>query len=767
MKYLIIDPLGNASGISSYTHFLGNVLSELDIDFEVVSNTKKLNPQKFREFIYEHVTTKYGFNDVIIEAPEAKASTLLLPKEYNVHIRLHCPLSIAQKYDSQVVNQVEYSNELRVINKSKLVSSPSYGLLEELKSEIDTDRVFVYKNPITLRPDLIKPVNTKKYDLVFMGRMQHLKGYDYIRKIVERLPKDFNVLVFGNNSHRVKLGKNYKCKVDIRQQIVSDEKFKLIADSKVLMQLSRFENCSMVILEAMSVGTPVVCWNVGGNAEIPHKGVVRPVTKGDISEIVDNIVSMARQEKFVRSDFIDALEGVNGDFKEGIVSVLSFFKQPSITPVYKGIDHSAENLSSVRRTDVVQLDERYKPKRVMGIAYSNEHVEELWAPIVDALGCEYRYVSRRPVGFHSVFKKQEPKFNQKYYCVFDWVKNPERLITQILSYKPNVILFHNGAHPVYKSVMERIKNLGIPVIYSELGWFPQYNHVYFDQDGVNGQSQLAKLSFSELVKEAEVESVNQRAKKLRGKYHLVATQLENDTNLIVNSNRFKSRDSFIKYVLGQIDENERVLLKLHPLDKAPLGFDIEEYKNVTVVTDNITDLLEKAKSVIAINSTVLLQALEYDCNIYYCGDSILDNKGIAEKFDHSELRDLLSDKLYCSQEKKSKLVSALKSIQINLDEIRTMDKEQVLAHRGIRAFFDMDRQDFSEIIDLEKKRREDQKSKPTSVAVVAQPATTVGATQNPAQPKKTVINDLVKTIPEHWRKKVPVNIRRIFVKRAS
>ncbi|HGS5204199.1 TPA: glycosyltransferase [Vibrio cholerae] len=757
MKYLIIDPLGNSSGISSYTSFLAEEIANIGIEYEVISNRRKLSPPAFREYVKDYVTKNYGFDDVIIEAPEAKASTLLIPNEYKVHIRLHCPLAVAQKYDGQVVNENEFSNELRVINKAKIVSSPSYGLLKEMESEVDIKRILVYKNPISSKLKLFKTNSEKQYDLVFMGRMQYLKGYDYIRKIIERLPEDFNVLVFGNNSHKVKLGKNYKCNVDIRDQIETDVKFDLISNAKVLMQLSRFENCSMVILEALSVGTQVVCWNVGGNAEIPSNGMLRPVTKGDVSQLVDNILDICERDINVKDCYEKSLKEVNDDFSRGIQTVIASLLSNRDSKIFRGINKSQENLYNVTRT-LNKNSFAPLPKRVFGIAFSNEHVEELWAPVIDKLGIEYRYVCRRNLGVHSVFKKEPYPINERYYCVYDWVKDTDRLIKQISTYKPNIILFHNGLHPIYKKVIERIKKLEIPIIYSELGWFPQYDHVYFDTQGVNGKSKLSDKTYLELVGYEINDSSTVNSKAIEG-YHLIATQLDNDTNLIVNSKRFKSRDSFVRYVIGQIPKEEKILLKLHPLDKEPLDIGILS-DNVELVTDEIGQLLSGAKSVIAINSTVLLQALEYSCNIYYCGSSILDNKEVAQSFERVELKDILSDLQFCGEERRKCLVDALKSRQINLSKVSGMSLDEVYKSPAFKAFFELDRQDFSNLLQIDEiKKKTTVSSSPNTVNLTHSQCVNIIGRKRFRFMRLSFIKDF---FPKSIRMRIPYKVREKF-----
>src|SRR6185295_16092813 len=46
--------------------------------------------------------------------------------------------------------------------------------------------------------------------------------------------------------------------------------------------LSRFENCSMMVLESLAAGTVVAGWDVGGHAEIADARFIRLVRLGDL-----------------------------------------------------------------------------------------------------------------------------------------------------------------------------------------------------------------------------------------------------------------------------------------------------------------------------------------------------------------------------------------------------------------------------------------------------------------------------------------------------
>lgn len=689
MKYLVINPYHNAShGIANYIKNLKSIVN--DIDLISFDNKKNLSPIEFREEVLKYVTTKFGYDDVIIEAPEAKASTLLLPAKYNVHIRLHCPLAVAQKYDGQTPNQQEYSNELRVINKAKLVSSPSYALVKEIGNELKSTQVTYYKNPIDIG-DSEKNVD-KQYDLVFMGRFQELKGTSHINKILENLPENYNVLLFGAKSETLKISPKVKCKVYKKGQVLGNARFDLIRKSKCLMMPSNFENCSMVILESLACHVPVVTWDVGGNKEIAPPSIIKCAKLGDYNDYSRKIVSFIENPPS-SNDFTSAIDCINKDFSTGITHLINEIAQKTIIP-YLGMNNEKLHIYEPTRND--QTITEINKLRVFGIAYSNEHIEELWGPVISYLGYEYRYVSRQPLGHHTVFKHEPFQIEKKWFCHFDWIKDPARLINQIKNYRPNFILFHNGAHPIYAHVLKSLKQLKIPIIYSELGWFPQKDHIYFDKWGVNGLSYLASQTTEQLCGRTFVHE--KEYVELKGDYALIVTQLENDTNLIVNSPRFKNNETFIKHVVDKISDKTDVIIKPHPLDKYKERYEkfASERVRVEINTDTNT-LLKNAHSVIGINSTVLLQALEFDVNIYSYGHSILDNKNIAINCISDDIDSLWSNKLKGSREIRNSVIENLKLRQINLLDIREKIKPSDIS---LIPLVENNIFDFTHIIDI-------------------------------------------------------------------
>lgn len=677
MKYLLINPLsGGSSGIDNYTKALLPRLSAMGMSYDYYCNEGNLSPASFRRAVLEYVTSKYGYEDVIIEAPEAKAATLLLPRQYKTHIRLHCPLAIAQKYDGYDVNEDAFSNELRVMYKANLVSSPSHALLEHLSPEFNPATAAVFKNPID--PSLrMYEFSEKVWDVVFLGRFQALKGVEYLNPILERLPKNFRAVLIGRGATAYPLSKAIRCYVETHEQIEGPERFSYVGQSKVLLMLSKFENCSMVILESIASGTIVDCWNVGGNAEIAPAPILNAFDFEDVDAMARHVEIVCNRDYQYPSvrDFLQALDRVQQDFEGGFSSVIERLVRRK---QWRALDmRTSIQLGSPESVDL----KIFKGKKFLGFSISNEHIQEMWEPIAKALSMDRRYVCLRQQGHRKLFDVAHD-IESKSYAYYDWIRHPERLLKNIENFRPDFLLFHNGLHPRYQSVLAKVKRLGIPIIYSELGWFPQRDHIYFDEWGTNGASRLASLDFKAMCgyRLPEMASQAVAVKKVA----LVVTQLENDTNIIVNSPLFRSNENFVRHVVSQIPNDWKIVIRPHPLDRNKDSF--EKFVNERVSVDGSTSLedsLAASGAVIALNSTVLLQALAYQVNIYTFAKSLLDNKGVAVTCLDGNLRGRWRENLTADMVHRVSLMKAFESRQINVRHILELDSDALSRQLGL------------------------------------------------------------------------------------
>lgn len=323
--------------------------------------------------------------------------------------------------------------------------------------------------------------------------------------------------------------------------------------------------------------------------------------------------------------------------------------------------------------------------RVFGLSISNEHIEEMWHPIVSKAGWKGHYVCSRPKGYFNLYDLPREEVPDEIYSVFDWINEPTKLFDQIRACNPNVILFHNGNHPAYQGVLAKLRSdFNIPIVFSELGWFPQKHYIHFDADGTNGSSSICASTLENLVGRV-IKSQQTNGRPLKHKTVLLALQLENDTNSIVFSRHFRSNKQLIEHVLSNVPSEFRILIKAHPLDHT--GHRYEEFLDgrSQMVSDPIDELLAKADAVVAINSTVLLEALAYNLNIYFCGEALLNNKQIGFAFDSADrpLASVWQDKIVNEGRRRKAFVEYLKSRQINLAAVPDMDASELLSNPSV------------------------------------------------------------------------------------
>ncbi len=115
-------------------------------------------------------------------------------------------------------------------------------------------------------------VRRKKYDIVWVGRFHAQKGLkDFIHIVKEvslHIP-EVKVAILGGGDYRIlKTVRQEIKRLGIQQNIefagfvTGDEKYDYISKSKIFAMTSHYESFGLVILEAMSVGLPIVAYGL-------------------------------------------------------------------------------------------------------------------------------------------------------------------------------------------------------------------------------------------------------------------------------------------------------------------------------------------------------------------------------------------------------------------------------------------------------------------------------------------------------------------------
>lgn len=280
MHYLLLNPFNPTyyNGICSYFNNAELLLRGL-YQLDKFENTFGDDLVNFRQRALDYVSSNYNRSNVIIEAPETRAATLLFDRGWKVHVRLHTPMAICEKYDGIPIDQQRLSDEIRVISQAQAVTSPSKGINHELSYYIDTSRFVINKNPILLER-LNLTSSRKDIDVIYMGRIQRLKGAEHLTHIFSSLPQGTRVAIIGSGASDFEVPDNVDLQIK-SDHINDNSRFEILSKAKVSIVPSIFENCSMAILEAIATRVPVVAWRVGGNSEF-DESVVTTVQYGDV-----------------------------------------------------------------------------------------------------------------------------------------------------------------------------------------------------------------------------------------------------------------------------------------------------------------------------------------------------------------------------------------------------------------------------------------------------------------------------------------------------
>jgi len=182
------------------------------------------------------------------------------------------------------------------LNNSGCVITPSDFMRDYLaENGIEESNITVIRNGVD--ESFFKPpleVDSDRNIILFVGRPERVKGLHVLLKAYRQAGLPYRLVIVGprgeSNGTENYLGK------------VSDSQLaSLYASARAVVVPSLWpENCSMVILEAMSSGAPVIASRLGGNSELVQDGVNGVLTEpGDVVALRDALRSL-RDSTLVR-----------------------------------------------------------------------------------------------------------------------------------------------------------------------------------------------------------------------------------------------------------------------------------------------------------------------------------------------------------------------------------------------------------------------------------------------------------------------------------
>ncbi len=206
----------------------------------------------------------------------------------NYVIQYHCDIEYMAK-DNMSIKLIKKISKMAkctlLLNQSSFLFLDKLGEYEKIivPNFISNDILYLTKNEKKINEDVKK--------IIFVGNLTFLKGIDVIWKLAERLPEIEFICVGAKSEIVDNLPKHSNIKITgmIKREIV----IQYMIEADILLFPTRSEGFPNVILEAMSVGLPIITTAVGAIPEIveDEKGALL-VKIGDIEEFYQAILKL-------------------------------------------------------------------------------------------------------------------------------------------------------------------------------------------------------------------------------------------------------------------------------------------------------------------------------------------------------------------------------------------------------------------------------------------------------------------------------------------
>lgn len=188
--------------------------------------------------------------------------------------------------------------------ENKLLSSKEY-----YKGKTKTIHNFINKEKFAQADEGNKPY------VVYVGRLSKEKGVENIAGAAKLLPQ-YNFVIAGSGPDEDVLKEIPNVK--LAGFLTGDKLTKLMGEAKLLLLPSVcYENCPLSILEAHSMGVPVVTMNSGGMAELVKDGVTGTL----VNEPTPQGIAQKLKETLENEDYYNTLRENCKNEKDNILSV--------------------------------------------------------------------------------------------------------------------------------------------------------------------------------------------------------------------------------------------------------------------------------------------------------------------------------------------------------------------------------------------------------------------------------------------------------------
>lgn len=213
------------------------------------------------------------------------------------------------------------------VKYSNIVSSVSAKDARDLKKRFNKEVLYISNGVSTdFNPDYLQAqkilknhgINENKYFIFIAGRIEPTKGAHLAIEAVNKFKRGIPLLIVGDDSqiesYRAKLHEMAGPHIYF-QPIIENPSvlFGLMKQSTCLIFPSLKEAMSMVLLEAVSLGVPVICSDIEENIEVLGEGGIY-FKSGDINSLVEKLQWLLENLKDINMNAVNLQQYIHREY---------------------------------------------------------------------------------------------------------------------------------------------------------------------------------------------------------------------------------------------------------------------------------------------------------------------------------------------------------------------------------------------------------------------------------------------------------------------
>jgi len=266
---------------------------------------------KTKSFDYAHLHTacgKYGIIRDYLTLRKIHKKNIKIISHFHCNVHLHANKSkVTLFYFKKILN---ISDVVIALNEK----SKNFICATNPKTTVIKIPNFISESEI--RKDE-KKINDPLKNIIYVGFVRKAKGFEEIIQVAKSFPdKKFTLIGQVDPSY---IGMSYPSNINLINYASRDVIFKYLDESDMFLFPSHSEGFSIALLEAMARGLPIVCSDVGANAEMVENKVGGYVIEPKNSDLLISAIKLIEDSVFRSNSSMKNLSKVKSCYIDSIV----------------------------------------------------------------------------------------------------------------------------------------------------------------------------------------------------------------------------------------------------------------------------------------------------------------------------------------------------------------------------------------------------------------------------------------------------------------